>query len=137
MRNKQQRLRKAAEDLIRAADGDLDGREFDDVRERLADSLVLLEYRLRPKPSRLQLLGFAAAATGAVGAGVLLWQYRRRLRRRLDELAHSGPQVRRALVTGREAVGRVLPPDLKAVRNRIRAVGGNSRPAVDEGADRA
>jgi hypothetical protein len=134
---KSQRLRKAAEDLMLAADGDLDGPELDDVRERLADSLVLLEYRLRPKPSRLGLLGFVAGVAGVAGAGVLLWRYRRRLRRQLEELGGAGPQIKRAIVTGREAVERAVPPDLQAVRGRLRTVRGDSRPADEEGADRA
>lgn len=120
-----------------AADGDLDGPELDDVRERLADSLVLLEYRLRPKPSRLGLLGFVAGVAGVAGAGVLLWRYRRRLRRQLEELGGAGPQIKRAIVTGREAVERAVPPDLQAVRGRLRTVRGDSRPADEEGADRA
>jgi hypothetical protein len=134
---KQQSLRRAAEDLIRAADGDLQGPELDDLRERLADNLVLLEYRLRPKPSKLQLAGFAAGVTGAIGVGILLWRSRDGLLRQLRERDWSGPWVRKAIVTGREAVDRTAPPDAREVKGGLRAVGGDSRSPVETPARRA
>lgn len=137
MRSNQKRLLRAAEDLTRAAEGDLDSRDLDGVREHLADSLVLLEYRLRPKPAAGQLLGFAAGVAGLIGVGFLAWGYRRRLRRQLDELAQSAPHVRRAIVSGREAVTCAAPAAPRAANRAPGNLLGDSDRSAGESPDRA
>lgn len=137
MRNQKKRLLRAAEDLARAAEG-LDLRELGSTRERLADSLVLLEYRLRPRPTALELLRLVAGVAAVVGAGAVVWAYRRRLRHQLDELAQSAPHVGHAIVTGREAVVRAVPAAPRAVSRTLSGlIGGDADKAVEESSERA